>query len=72
MQKELGKSEVLIETQEKKRDELNASLMTTSGLKAHELAKELGLVTREISRLEEILLEHLDNLEKKEGELGSL
>jgi len=69
LQKEISKSEGLIETQESKRDELNDSLMKTTGLKAHDLAKELALVSKEILKLEEILLEHLDSLEKKESEL---
>lgn len=69
LQKEVSKCEVLIEAQEKKRDEVNDLLMKTSGLKAHELAVELGQIAKEILRIEEILLVHLDNLEKKEAEL---
>jgi len=66
------KCEELIHSLGQKRDSLTADLMTVEGPKAEALAKELGLCAKEIERIEEDMLSHMEVLESKELELQKL
>jgi hypothetical protein len=66
------KCEELIHTLGEKRDRLTADLITIEGSKAEALAKDLGLCAKEIERIEQDMLSHMEVLESKELELRKL
>jgi ATP-binding cassette subfamily F protein 3 len=55
-----------------KREKLTESLLYTQGTEAQSLARELGLCSKEIEKLEEELLQHMEGQELKEKELATL
>src|SRR3989338_6276242 len=69
LQRKILKCEELVNQFQKKRDQLNQELLTTQGTAAANLAKELSVLTQEIDRTEESLLEHMENYEIKEKKL---
>ena len=53
-------------------DELNKQLLTAQGPQAAEIAKSLSRAGLEIEKLENSLLDHMENLQFKELELSQL
>jgi ATP-binding cassette subfamily F protein 3 len=70
--RKISKCEELIHRHGKKRDQLTTELLTAEGAKAAGLAKELGLCAKEIERIEEDMLSHMEILESRELELEKL
>lgn len=71
LQRKILKCEQMLHDSQKNRDALNADLITVQGAKAGQLAKDLSAVGAEIERLEEDLLNHMENCDQKEKELQS-
>lgn len=70
LQRKILKCEQLVFDAQKRRDELNTELLIVQGAKAADLAKELSQVGNEIDRLENDLLNHMENCDQKEKELA--
>lgn len=68
----IGKCEETILKLSAKRDKLTEELLSVQGPQAQTLSKELGLCGREIEKLEEAMLEHMEQLDRKERELEQL
>jgi ATP-binding cassette, subfamily F, member 3 len=66
IQRKISKCEELIFSQSQKREEFNALLITAKGVEAQSLSKELSYSSREIEKLEEQLLEYLQQVEDLE------
>ncbi|MBC7465094.1 MAG: ATP-binding cassette domain-containing protein [Bdellovibrio sp.] len=71
LQRNIAKCEKVIADAQKKRDTLNAELLTVQGAKAGQLAKDLSAVGTEIDQQEEQLLNHMESLDQKEKELAT-
>lgn len=71
-QRQIAKCEEKIGILQKKRDQLNHDLLTSQGLQAGNLAKELSFVGIEIHRIEEDLIQNMEIVEIKEKELAAL
>ena len=71
-QRKISKCEEMLFSLSKKRDELTAQLLSTQGVQAAQLSKELGLCSQEIDRIEGDLLNHMETLDQKESELTEL
>ncbi|HMN67584.1 MAG TPA: ABC-F family ATP-binding cassette domain-containing protein [Bdellovibrionales bacterium] len=71
-QRKILKCEELVQASEKKREELNTALLTAQGPQAATLAKELGLLSQEIHRLEEDMLRHMEEQDEFSRQLEDL
>lgn len=71
-EKKIRKAEELLLSLGQKRDDLTQSLITTQGPSAKEMAKELGLCSKEIEKTEEDLLNFMEELDQKEKALMEL
>lgn len=71
-QRKILKCEELLESLEKRRDELTAQLLTAQGPQAAALAKDLNSCGNEIARIEEDLFRHMEIQHAKELELAGL
>src|SRR6185312_599976 len=71
-EKKIRKAEELLLSLGQKRDDLTQSLITTQGPSANEMAKELGLCSKEIEKTEEDLLSFMEELDQKEKALMEL
>ncbi len=70
LQRKILKTEEVIFTQNKKLDEINHLLLTIQGQAAQKLAIESSQISRLISDSEEILINHMEELELKEKQLN--
>lgn len=68
-QRKISKGEDQIVILSKQRDQFNLDLITAQGASAQELAKQLGLCSKQIDLLEEQLLESMEALDKAETDL---
>lgn len=71
-ERKIRKCEELIHGLAQKRDQLTTDLLTAQGALAQSLAKELGMCGKEIEKIEEDLLVHMEILDSKEKELSQL
>lgn len=71
-QRQIAVCENLIKKQIHKRDQLTQDLITSQGITAQALSKELGLASQEIDRLEENLIQTMELLDQKEKQLAAL
>lgn len=71
-QRKILKCEELLQLQSQRIQDLNQDLLSAKGLQAAEMAKHLNLASKEIERLEEDLLKHMENLELLEISLNNL
>ncbi len=68
-QRKISKGEEQIANLSKQRDQFNTDLITAQGASAQDLAKQLGLCSKQIDTLEEQLLESMEALDKAETDL---
>lgn len=71
LQRKILKTEEIIFTATKELTKLNGLLITSSGLKASQMAIEISEKSKKIEDSETVLLTHMENLDKKEKELLS-
>lgn len=71
-ERKILKCEELLHTHEKKREAIMHDLLQAQGVQAQSKAQELALCSNEISRLEEDLLRHMEDLDQKQKELQKL
>jgi ATP-binding cassette, subfamily F, member 3 len=71
-EKKIRKAEGLLLSLGQKRDDLTQSLISTQGPSAKEMAKDLGLCSKEIEKTEEDLLNLMEGLDQKEKSLKDL
>lgn len=72
LQRKILKTEEILFNLNKKLEELNHQLLQLQGLKAQEAAIDSANVSKQIQETEDILLNHMENLEAKEKELNEL
>ncbi len=72
LQRKILKSEEIVFNQNKKLGEINHLLISAQGQDAQKLAIESAQISRHVSDTEEILMTHMENLERKEKELAQL
>lgn len=72
LQRKILKTEEILFNLNKKLEDLNTQLLTAQGSQAQQVAIESSGVSQQINQTEEVLLEHMENLEKKEAELQEL
>ena len=69
LQRKILKTEELLQVQNQKMAEVNTELLSAKGPRAADLAKELGIISKEIQKLEETLLTHMEKLEIAERKI---
>ncbi len=72
LQRKILRSEEILFNLNRNTNELNQQLLQAHGLQAQQLAIDAAGVAEQISSSEEVLLAHMENLEKKEKELKLL
>lgn len=72
LERKILKTEEILFNHNKKLQELNASLIQAQGVQAQAIAKESSVLVSEISRTEEVLLQHMENLELAQKRLAGM
>lgn len=69
IQRKLLKSEEILHSKTKRLEELNFEILTVKGSRANEISKELSECSEEIQRLEETILNFMENIEAIDSQL---
>jgi ATP-binding cassette subfamily F protein 3 len=69
LQRKILKTEELLQAQSQKQAAVNTELLAAKGPRAADLAKELGMISEEIQKLEDTLLMHMEKLEVAEQKM---
>lgn len=72
LQRKILKTEEILFSLNNSLNELNTKLLTSSGPQAQQLAIESAKLIQQVSEAEEVLLLHMENIEKKQQELDLL
>lgn len=72
LERKILKSEEILFSMQKNVDDLNTALLSANGLDAQSKAIEAARLGKEIQSSESVLLEHLENLDKKQKQLLDL
>jgi ATP-binding cassette subfamily F protein 3 len=70
LERKILKTEEIIFTFNKKIEDLNASLLSAQGQNAQKIAIESSQLNKNLSETEDILLDHMENLDQKQKELA--
>lgn len=72
LQRKILKTEEILFKMNSDLEELNKQLMQSNGIQAQQIAIESSKISQQINDTEDVLLLHMENLEKKEQELNTL